>query len=201
MSIALDEDVLADGSVLLARQPIFNKSQDVQAYSLLYRSDKGTMPLDFSDEQATASVILNNYAVASSGGKTKRLPLFVKLTQSMLLSDMLFAVMSVLVVLYFVLSFCTAFILYVISFGRCVFYFCMSVPSLIMYVVTPFFIYATSFVIDIYICIYIYVYIYISLCVSFVISFCLTFVLYCRPFFISDVLYVFLYVSDIFFIC
>ncbi|MBU2964769.1 HDOD domain-containing protein [Amphritea sp. 2_MG-2023] len=89
MSIALDEDVLADGSVLLARQPIFNKSQDVQAYSLLYRSDKGTMPLDFSDEQATASVILNNYAVASSGGKTKRLPLFVKLTQSMLLSDML----------------------------------------------------------------------------------------------------------------
>ncbi|MDO6565308.1 HDOD domain-containing protein [Amphritea sp. 1_MG-2023] len=89
MSKALEEDALADGSVLLARQPIFNKSQDVQAYGLLYRSDNGSMPLEFSDEQATASVILNNYAVASSDGKTKRLPLFVKLTQSMLLSNML----------------------------------------------------------------------------------------------------------------
>ncbi|MBN0988462.1 EAL and HDOD domain-containing protein [Amphritea pacifica] len=89
MSIALDENMLTDGSVLLARQPVFNKSQDVQAYSLLYRSDSGMLPAEFSDEQATASVILNNYAVASSDGKTKHLPLFVKLTQSMLLSDML----------------------------------------------------------------------------------------------------------------
>lgn len=89
MGIALDEDMQTDGSVLLARQPVFNKSQDVQAYSLLYRSDSGMLPSEFSDEQATASVILNNYAVATSDGKTKHLPLFVKLTQSMLLSDML----------------------------------------------------------------------------------------------------------------
>ncbi|WP_296057090.1 HDOD domain-containing protein [uncultured Amphritea sp.] len=89
MSIALNEDMQTECSVLLARQPVFNKSQDVQAYSLLYRSDSGLLPSEFSDEQATASVILNNYAVASSDGKTKHLPLFVKLTQSMLLSDML----------------------------------------------------------------------------------------------------------------
>ncbi len=89
MSIAISDEALTDSSVLLARQPVFNKSQDVQAYSLLYRSDNGCLPSEFSDEQATASVILNNYAVASCDGKSKHLPLFVKLTQSMLLSDML----------------------------------------------------------------------------------------------------------------
>ncbi len=89
MSKVLNDEQLKDGSVLLARQPVFNKNQDVEAYSLLYRSDDGTLPEEFSDEQATASVILNNYAVASSDGKTKHLPLYVKLTQSMLLSDML----------------------------------------------------------------------------------------------------------------
>jgi EAL and modified HD-GYP domain-containing signal transduction protein len=89
VSNALDDELLKDNSVLLARQPIFNRNQDVEAYSLLYRSGDGTLPEEFSDEQATASVIMNNYAVASTDGKSKHLPLYVKLTQSMLLSDML----------------------------------------------------------------------------------------------------------------
>ena len=89
VSSPLDDDLLADSSVLLARQPIFNKSQDVEAYSLLYRSDDGSLPTEFSDEQATASVLLNSYAVVSEDGVAKSLPLYVKLTESMLLSDML----------------------------------------------------------------------------------------------------------------
>ncbi|GGK63575.1 EAL and HDOD domain-containing protein [Amphritea balenae] len=89
MNSALEDDLLADSSVLLARQPVFNKNQDVEAYGLLYRSDDGSLPAEFSDEQATASVILNSYAMVSDTAESKRLPLYVKLTESMLLSDML----------------------------------------------------------------------------------------------------------------
>ncbi|MCV6613283.1 MAG: HDOD domain-containing protein [Amphritea sp.] len=89
MNSTIEQDVLTDGTVLLARQPIFNKNQDVEAYGLMYRSEDGTLPSEFTDEQATASVIMNSYAVVAARGEPRHLPLYVKLTEGMLLSDML----------------------------------------------------------------------------------------------------------------
>lgn len=87
MSQGIEDDLLQGSKVLMARQPVFNKSQDVEAYGLLYRSDDGSLPGEFSDEQATSSVILNSYAVASVAGESRHLPCYIKLTESMLLSD------------------------------------------------------------------------------------------------------------------
>lgn len=81
----LESDLL-DAQVLMARQPVFNKNQDVEAYGLLYRTNDGSMPAEFTDEQATSSVILNSYAAVSQAGDAKRLPFYIKVTESMLLS-------------------------------------------------------------------------------------------------------------------
>lgn len=82
----MEDDLLQGGQVLMARQPIFNKNQDVEGYSLMYRSDDGSLPEKFTDEQATSSVILNTYALGSQNGETRQLPCYIKLTESMLLS-------------------------------------------------------------------------------------------------------------------
>ncbi|WP_315982149.1 hypothetical protein [Aliamphritea spongicola] len=73
--------------VLMARQPVFNKNQDVEAYGLLYRTEDGMLPAEFTDEKATSSVILNSYAVVTTeDGENRRLPFYIKLTEAMLLS-------------------------------------------------------------------------------------------------------------------
>ncbi|WP_432474854.1 EAL and HDOD domain-containing protein [Amphritea sp. HPY] len=82
----IEDDLLQGGQVLMARQPIFNKNQDVEGYSLMYRSDDGSLPEKFTDEQATSSVILNTYALGSQNGEARQLPCYIKLTESMLLS-------------------------------------------------------------------------------------------------------------------
>ncbi|MEH6579534.1 MAG: HDOD domain-containing protein [Amphritea sp.] len=86
MSNAIETDLLNDAQVLMARQPVFNKNQDVEAYGLLYRTDDGLLPAEFTDEQATSSVILNSYAMVSPDGEPKRMPFYIKVTESMLLS-------------------------------------------------------------------------------------------------------------------
>ena len=50
--------------LLLARQPVFNKSQDVVAYLLLYRDSDEQAPKAINDHLATSSVILNTYAAS-----------------------------------------------------------------------------------------------------------------------------------------
>lgn len=86
MNKMMEDDLLQGGQVLMARQPIFNKNQDVEGYSLMYRSDDGSLPVKFTDEQATSSVILNTYALGSQNGEARQLPCYIKLTESMLLS-------------------------------------------------------------------------------------------------------------------
>lgn len=82
----IESDLLENAQVLMARQPVFNRNQDVEAYNLLYRTDDGSLPAEFTDEQATSSVILNSYAVVSPDGETKRTPFYIKVTEGMLLS-------------------------------------------------------------------------------------------------------------------
>lgn len=87
MIIRAQDENCQSSQVLMARQPIFNKSQDVEAYGLLYRTEDGMLPSEFTDEKATSSVILNSYAVVTNEeGQNRRLPFYIKLTEAMLLS-------------------------------------------------------------------------------------------------------------------
>ncbi|EAR62841.1 EAL and HDOD domain-containing protein [Neptuniibacter caesariensis] len=72
--------------LLLARQPVFNKSQDVIAYALLYRGDEAT-ERKFSDHLATSSVILNTYASICQEGEVRSLPCYIKLTDKTIMSE------------------------------------------------------------------------------------------------------------------
>ncbi|WP_415893142.1 EAL and HDOD domain-containing protein [Neptuniibacter sp. PT8_73] len=73
--------------LLLARQPVFNKSQDVVAYLLLYRNDDVQAPKTINDHLATSSVILNTYASICEEGEVRSLPCYIKLTDQTLMAD------------------------------------------------------------------------------------------------------------------
>ncbi|WP_415883186.1 EAL and HDOD domain-containing protein [Neptuniibacter sp. QD34_54] len=73
--------------LLLARQPVFNKSQDVVAYLLLYRNDDEQAPNTINDHLATSSVILNTYASICEEGEVRSLPCYIKLTDKTLMAD------------------------------------------------------------------------------------------------------------------
>jgi len=73
--------------LLLARQPVFNKSQDVVAYLLLYRNDDEQAPKTINDHLATSSVILNTYASICEDGEVRSLPCYIKLTDQTLMAD------------------------------------------------------------------------------------------------------------------
>lgn len=73
--------------LLLARQPVFNKSQDVVAYLLLYRNDDEQAPKTINDHLATSSVILNTYASICEEGEVRSLPCYIKLTDKTLMAD------------------------------------------------------------------------------------------------------------------
>ncbi|MFW1677330.1 EAL and HDOD domain-containing protein [Pontibacter sp. JAM-7] len=73
--------------LLLARQPVFNKSQDVVAYLLLYRGAGGELPAELNDHLATSSVILNTYASICQQGEVRHLPCYIKVTDSTLMSE------------------------------------------------------------------------------------------------------------------
>ena len=85
MSDIIDNDESMD--LLLARQPVYNKSQDVVAYLLLYRNDDQQAPKTLNDHLATSSVILNTYASICEEGKVRSLPCYIKLTDKTLMGD------------------------------------------------------------------------------------------------------------------
>ncbi len=76
-------------SVLMARQPIFSKSQDVVAFELLFRGEDGSNSLAIKDDIATFDVVMNTYANIVAEGGSKRLPCYLKITDKVLLSDSL----------------------------------------------------------------------------------------------------------------
>lgn len=65
-------------SILLARQPIFDKDLNTIAYELLYRDAKGVGPqLPFDGTQATAEVLLHAYSSILQNGQIRTLPAFI----------------------------------------------------------------------------------------------------------------------------
>lgn len=75
--------------VLLARQPIFTKNQDVVAYELLFRTQSGEFDATVTDDRATLSVIVNTYASICRDGEIRSLPCYLKLTDKVLLDSSL----------------------------------------------------------------------------------------------------------------
>ncbi|MFC6670359.1 EAL and HDOD domain-containing protein [Marinobacterium aestuariivivens] len=75
--------------VLLARQPIFTKNQDVVAYELLFRNQTGEFDNSVTDDRATLSVIVNTYASICRDGEIRSLPCYLKLTDKVLLDSSL----------------------------------------------------------------------------------------------------------------
>ncbi|WP_432473388.1 EAL and HDOD domain-containing protein [Amphritea sp. HPY] len=73
--------------VLMARQPIFDRTQRVIAYELLYRNEDDTENALFRNSGATSEVILNTYTSISDQGSLKRVPAFINLSRELLLSD------------------------------------------------------------------------------------------------------------------
>jgi EAL and modified HD-GYP domain-containing signal transduction protein len=82
-------DILSDESpldVLMARQPIYSKNQDIVAFALLFR---GQNLSNITDEMATLDVITNSYASLTVGAETRQLPCYLKVTDKILLTDQL----------------------------------------------------------------------------------------------------------------
>lgn len=80
-------ETTSGGQILMARQPIFDRSQRVVAYQLLYQdSQESGSPL-FNDSSASSEVLLNSYTSISDQGELKRVPAFINLSRALLLSD------------------------------------------------------------------------------------------------------------------
>ncbi|WP_409524185.1 EAL and HDOD domain-containing protein [Nitrincola sp. MINF-07-Sa-05] len=75
--------------VLMARQPIFTKSQDVAAFELLFRDEQGNFVQGLKDDEVTLEVLLSSYAGISVEGEIQNLPFFLKVTDKILLGDQL----------------------------------------------------------------------------------------------------------------
>lgn len=73
--------------VLMARQPIYTKSQDVVAFELLFRDTDGNFVEGLKDEDATLGVLLGTYSSISKQGAVRSLPCFLKVTDSFLLNN------------------------------------------------------------------------------------------------------------------
>ena len=81
----------ADSQVLMARQPIFDRSQKVVAYELLYRTEDAQGHALFNSSgsgasDATGEVILNAYTSISDSGELKRVPALINLTRDILVN-------------------------------------------------------------------------------------------------------------------
>lgn len=72
--------------VLMARQAIYTKSQDVAAYELLFRDEQGNFVMGLKDDDATLAVLVNSYASFSKATKAQ-VPFFLKVTDKVLLND------------------------------------------------------------------------------------------------------------------
>lgn len=82
-------DYTENTQVLMARQPIFDRSQKVIAYELLYRTEEAQEHALFSSSEATTEVILNAFTSISAAGEQKRVPAFINLTRDILINQQL----------------------------------------------------------------------------------------------------------------
>ncbi len=73
--------------VLMARQPIYTKSQDVVAFELLFRDSEGRFVEGLRDEEATLGVLLGTYSSIFKKGAIRSVPCFLKVTDSFLLNN------------------------------------------------------------------------------------------------------------------
>ncbi|MBV1790640.1 HDOD domain-containing protein [Marinobacterium sp. D7] len=76
-----------DLQVLMARQPIYTKSQDVTAFELLFRDSEGKFVDGLKDKEATLGVLMGAYSSISRGGEVQNVPCFLKVTDSFLLDN------------------------------------------------------------------------------------------------------------------
>ena len=72
--------------VLMARQAIYTKSQDVAAYELLFRDEAGNFVSGLKDDDATLSVLVNSYSSYSQATKAQ-VPFYIKVTDQVLLDN------------------------------------------------------------------------------------------------------------------
>lgn len=82
---AMEDDVQLP--VLMARQSIYTKNQDVVAFELLYRDSDGDFVEGLKDKDATLGVLMGAYSNISRKGEVKNLPCLLKLTESFLLDN------------------------------------------------------------------------------------------------------------------
>ncbi|MDF2180436.1 HDOD domain-containing protein [Neptuniibacter sp. CAU 1671] len=86
-------------SILMARQPIYDRNQKVVAYELLYRSEGNDEHAIFtSGSEATSEVLLNAYTSICEGGTVKQVPAFLNLNRDLLVNSRLPEVSKKLVV-------------------------------------------------------------------------------------------------------
>jgi EAL and modified HD-GYP domain-containing signal transduction protein len=86
-----DPESSASKAIFVARQPIFDASEKVWAYELLFRSSAHAKCADVAeDDLATASVIADGFALAFSG-MDKHKKAFINFPQRLLLDDTVFA--------------------------------------------------------------------------------------------------------------
>ncbi|MFW1676329.1 EAL and HDOD domain-containing protein [Pontibacter sp. JAM-7] len=77
-------------TILMARQPIYDRNQKVVAYELLYRSEgEEEHALFASGSEATSEVLLNAYTSISEGGTVKQVPAFVNINKDLLINSRL----------------------------------------------------------------------------------------------------------------
>ncbi|GGC11926.1 histidine kinase [Marinobacterium zhoushanense] len=87
---AVDKEMVEDAEdlqVLMARQPIYTKSQDVTAFELLFRDSDGKFVDGLKDKEATLGVLMGAYSSISKSGEVQNVPCFLKVTDSFLLDN------------------------------------------------------------------------------------------------------------------
>jgi len=90
-SVLPEQENSASKAIFVARQPIFDTSEQVWAYELLFRSSGQAKTADVAeDDLATASVIADGFALAFSG-MDKRKKAFINFPQRLLLDDTVYA--------------------------------------------------------------------------------------------------------------
>jgi len=90
-SVLPEQENSASKAIFVARQPIFDTSEQVWAYELLFRSSGQAKTADVAeDDLATASVIADGFALAFSG-MDKRKKAFINFPQRLLLDGTVYA--------------------------------------------------------------------------------------------------------------
>lgn len=76
--------------VLLARQPIYNREQEIVAYELLFRDCDKAVRSEFDGNKATSRVLLSLFTDSDLTTVTNKLPAFVNFTEELIHSPPLF---------------------------------------------------------------------------------------------------------------